>query len=206
MTSEPIPSPAAVPLRVLTVSGSPNSPSATRAVLDAIAAQLTAAGAQVDMLDLALEALLPFHPERSSKADGFATLKARVDAADVLLLGTPDYHGSFSSTLKNFLDHFWQEYAGKLFATVVASYDKGLTASDHLRTVARQTYAWSMPYALTFADKADVKDGQIINDTFRQRVEMFSRDLRVYGEALACQRRADLAGTEPGFLARLRKA
>ncbi len=199
------PSPASAPLRVLAVSGSPNTSSATRAVLDAIAVHLAASGAQVDTLDLALEPLAPFHPERSAKADGFAALKARVEGADVLLLGTPDYHGSYSSTLKNFLDHFWQEYAGKLFGTVVASYDKGLTASDHLRTIARQTYAWSMPYALTFADKADVKDGQIINDAFRQRVEMFARDLRVYGEVIARQRRADLAGTDPGFLARLRK-
>ena len=192
-------------LRVLVVSGSPGQPSATRAVLQIIADRLTTAGAQVDLLDLAETPLPHFHPESSSKTADFAALKARVDLADVLLLGTPDYHGSYSGTLKNFLDHFWQEFAGKLFGTVVASYDKGLTATDHLRTVARQCYAWSMPYAVTFADKADVKDGQIINDAFRQRVEMFARDLRVYDELLARQRQADLAGTDPGFLARLRK-
>jgi len=31
------------------------------------------------------------------------------------------------------------------------------------------------------------------------------RDVRVYGTLLARQRRADLAGTEPGFMARHRK-
>ena len=31
------------------------------------------------------------------------------------------------------------------------------------------------------------------------------RDLRVYGRLLADQRHADLAGSEPGFLAKLRK-
>jgi len=41
---------------------------------------------------------------------GFAALKARVEAADVFILGTPDYHGSISSALKNFLDHFWREF------------------------------------------------------------------------------------------------
>jgi hypothetical protein len=34
---------------------------------------------------------------------------------------------------------------------------------------------------------------------------MMIRDMRVYGGLLASQRRADLAGTEPGFLERLRK-
>jgi len=33
---------------------------------------------------------------------------------------------------------------------------------------------------------------------------MLIRDARVYGEILAQQRRADLAGAEPGFLARHR--
>ena len=191
-------------LHVLAVSGSPNRSSATRAVIQTIADQLAAAGVQVDLLDLAEEALPLFNPETSHQSVSFPQLKARVDRADVMLLGTPDYHGSFTSTLKNFLDHFWQEFAGKLFATVVASYDKGLTATDQLRTVARQCYGWSMPYAVTFADKADVKDGQIINDAFRQRVEMFARDVRVYGTLLAQQRRADLEGSEPCFLARLR--
>ena len=126
---------ATTPLHVLAVSGSPNRSSATRAVIQNIADQLAVTGVHVDLLDLAEEPLPLFNPEISHQSEAFPKLKARVDQADVLLLGTPDYHGSFTSTLKNFLDHFWQEFAGKLFATVVASYDKGLTASDQLRTV-----------------------------------------------------------------------
>ena len=128
-----------------------------------------------------------------------------MERADVYLLGTPDYHGSISSALKNFLDHFWQEFAGKLFVPVVASHDKGLTVTDQLRTVARQCYAWSMPYAVSFVEKTDVKDGQIVSEPFGQRVDMLSRDVRIYGQLLARQRRADLAGSQAGFLARLRQ-
>jgi hypothetical protein len=62
-----------------------------------------------------------------------------------------------------------------------------------------------MPYAVSFADKADVKDRQIVSDAFKLRVEMLVRDVRVYGEVLARQRHADLAGSDPGFLARHRK-
>jgi FMN reductase len=88
---------------------------------------------------------------------------------------------------------------------VVASHEKGLTVVDQLRTVSRQCYAWALPYAITLAENHDVRDGQIVSDTLRARLEMFVRDVRVYGVLLARQRAADLAGTEPGFLERARK-
>ena len=128
-----------------------------------------------------------------------------MEKADVVLLGTPDYHGSVSGAMKNFLDHFWHEFAGKLFVTIVASHEKGLTVTDQLRTIARQCYAWTLPYGLSFTEQTDVKDGRIVNESFLQRIEMLVRDARIYGSLLAEQRRADLAGTEPGFLARHRK-
>jgi FMN reductase len=177
------------PLRVLAVSGSLGKNSAVRALLRLVAGQLRENGAHVDVLDLAEEPLPLFNPDTAHHSPEFPRWKARVEQADVLLLATPDYHGSISSTLKNFLDHFWEEYAGKLFATIVASHDKGLTVSDQLRTVARQCYAWSLPYAVAFADKIDMKKGQIASDSFRRRVEMLVRDVRVYGELLARQRR-----------------
>jgi FMN reductase len=192
-------------LNVLAVAGSLNRASATRIVVNLIAQQLIGAGARVDVLDLLDEPLALFNPDSSHAQEDFPKLKMRVEQADVLLLGTPDYHGSMSGAMKNFLDHFWQEFAGKLFASVVASHEKGLTVTDQLRTVARQCYAWSMPYGISFVDKTDVKDGQIASDAFRQRLEMFVRDVRVYGELLAGQRHADLAGSDPGFLARHRK-
>ena len=54
-------------------------------------------------------------------------------------------------------------------------------------------------------EEVDVKEGRIASDALKQRLEMLIRDLRVYGELLARQRRADLAGADPGFLARHRQ-
>ena len=192
-------------LKVLAVVGSTNASSVTRGVIFHVAAELQQQGCDLDVLDLSKESLALFNVETAYSQPGFAALKPRVEAADVFLLGTPDYHGSISSALKNFLDHFWKEFAGKLFATIVASPEKGLTVTDQLRTVARQCYAWSLPYGVAFADKQHVVNGQIVSDSFKSRLEMFVRDIRVYGELLAKQRRADLAGKDPGFLARSRK-
>lgn len=192
------------PLQVLAVVGSLNASSLTRAVILQVADHLRASGCAVDELDFEKEPLPLYNPDTAHDAPGFDPLQARVERADVYVLGTPDYHGSISSAMKNFLDHFWREFAGKLFATIVASHEKGLTVTDQLRTVARQCYAWTLPYGVSFAEKEDVKDGKVTSDALKKRLEMFVRDVRVYGTLLARQRRADLTGKEPGFLARHR--
>ena len=193
------------PLNVLAVVGSLQRDSVTRVVVRHVAKQLQADGCAVDVLDFQKEPLALYNPDTAHDLPGYAALQARVHRADVIVLGSPDYHGGISGSMKNFLDHFWHEFAGKLFAAVVASHEKGLTAIDQLRTVARQCYAWTLPYGVSLTDEIDVKDGQIASDALQQRLEMLIRDLCVYGEVLARQRRADLAGTEPGFLARHRK-
>ncbi len=192
-------------LKVLAVVGSLHRGSLTRSVIQYAAKQFQNGGCVVDILDFDQEPLALYNPDTAHEGPAYAALRARVEKADVILLGTPDYHGGISGTAKNFLDHFWREFAGKLFATIVASHEKGLTATDQLRTVARQCYAWSLPYGVSFTEDHDFKDGQIVNDAFKQRLEMLVRDTRVYGQLLTRQRRADLSGTEPGFLARHRE-
>src|SRR2546425_4074142 len=184
-------------LKILAVVGSLQRESVTRAVIAHVAERLRAEGCAVDVLDFEKEPLALYNPDTAYDLPGYAELKARVERADVVILGTPDYHGSVSGAMKNFLDHFWHEFAGKLFGTIVASHEKGLTVTDQLRTVARQCYAWTLPYGISFSEELDVRDGVIISETLRQRLEMLVRDVRVYGEILGGQRRKDLAGQEP---------
>jgi FMN reductase len=192
-------------LRVLAVAGSLNRDSVTRIVVCEAARQLAERGCDVDILDFEKDPLPLYNPNTAYDAPSFPALKRRVDQADVLLLGTPDYHGGISSVMKSFLDHFWREFGGKLFATIVSSHEKGLTVTDQLRTVARQCYAWSLPYGVAFTGDEDVKDGKIASSSLNRRLEMMCRDIAVYGKLLAQQRRADLASTEPGFMERLRE-
>jgi FMN reductase len=192
-------------LNVLAVIGSLHRESITRTVVQFVANELKAAGCSVDVLDFEKEPLALYNPDVAHDLPGYPLLQARVERADVIVLGTPDYHGSISGATKNFLDHFWREFAGKLFATIVASHEKGLTVTDQLRTVARQCYAWSLPYGISFTEGVDAKDNQVINEAFKLRLEMLVRDVRVYGSLLGRQRRADLSSLEPGFLAKHRK-
>ena len=190
---------------VLLVVGSLHENSVTRVAINHLADNLSTAGCEVNTLDFIEDPLPLFNPDTVWEQDYYSLLKKQILAADVIVLGTPDYHGSISSTLKNFLDHFWKEFAGKLFATVVASHEKGLTVHDQLRTVARQCYAWAMPYGVSFLEKVDVKDGKVASEEFEKRLEMLQNDIQTYGRILSAQRSADLAGTHPGFMAQLRK-
>lgn len=192
-------------LNILAVAGSLHRGSVTRMVIAHVAERLQADGCAVDMLDFEKEPLALYNPDTAHDLPGYADLQGRVERADVIILGTPDYHGGISGATKNFLDHFWREFTGKLFATIVASHEKGLTVTDQLRTVARQCYAWTLPYGVAFNEDDDVHEGKITSQALRDRLDILVRDVRIYGELLSRQRRADLNGKEPGFLARHRK-
>jgi NAD(P)H-dependent FMN reductase len=75
--------------------------------------------------------------------------------ADAFVLASPDYHGSMSGAMKNFLDYFWEEFAGKTFGYIIASHEKGLTVADQMRTSIRQCYGWSMPYNISISGAND---------------------------------------------------
>jgi NAD(P)H-dependent FMN reductase len=154
-------------LRVLAVAGSLSRESSTRVVICEASRQLVQHGCEVDILDFQKDPLPLYNPNTAYDAPSFPSLKLRVDRADVLLLGTPDYHGGISSVMKSFLDHFWREFAGKLFATIVSSHEKGLTVTDQLRTVARQCYAWSLPYGVSFIGDEDVSQRPAHHDVPR---------------------------------------
>src|ERR1043166_8813874 len=79
------------PLHILAVAGSLNQASVTRTVITLAADQFRAHGCVVDALDFLTEPLPLFNPDSAHGHFGFASLKARVERADVFLLGTPDY-------------------------------------------------------------------------------------------------------------------
>jgi NAD(P)H-dependent FMN reductase len=105
--------------------------------------------------------------------------------ADAFILATPDYHGSMSGSIKNFLDYFWSEFAGKTFGYIVASHEKGLTVMDQMRTAVRQCYGWSMPYGISINPEDDFNERRdLISRKLSSRLDMLARDLVVYGKLI----------------------
>ena len=94
------------PPHILAIVGSLHGTSITRVVVQELAGQLQAVVCPVDVLDLSHVPLPFYNPDTAEDQPYFAAIQTRVARADVFILGTPDYNGSISGTLKNFLDHF----------------------------------------------------------------------------------------------------
>ncbi|HEX8550352.1 MAG TPA: NAD(P)H-dependent oxidoreductase [Abditibacteriaceae bacterium] len=178
-------------LNVLAVSSSRRPGSNERIALEVVLQTASEQGAQTRLLDL-LETDLPmFSAHDRVDSDASRAAEEAVNWADVIILGTPDYHGSMSGAMKNFLDHFWSEFAGKLFGYVCTSHEKGLTVMDQMRTVVRQCYGWSLPYGTSFNASESFHDG-VPDAALKNRLSMMGRDAAVYGNLLRTQFRADL--------------
>ncbi len=192
--------------KILLVEGSLNPTSTTAAMLRAAESKLKETGAGTEFLDLRETSLPLFIPGKSAdRGPNFEAIQKKVMDADAFLLGTPDYHGGPSGTMKNFLDFFWREFTGKLFGYICASHEKGLTAMDQLRTSVRQCYGWSMPYGVSGIEGKEVDpQGKIVSEKLDQRLTMLAHDMKVYTDLLAKQRQADIDGDAPSFLAILR--
>ena len=192
--------------RIVVVQGSMQKGSATEAVIRHVAALLEKNGAQVSYIDLR-ELQLPFFEEKSARTVAqYRTIAPLIDAADGYVLGTPDYHGNPSGTLKNFLDYFWREFTGKLFGYVCVSHEKGTTAMDALRIAVRQCYGWSLPYGVSAAAMVDLEPtGAVRSEALRSRLEMMASDMMRYAALLGIERKHGLGENHPTFMAALRQ-
>lgn len=153
-------------------------------------------GAETYLIDLRQTNIPIYKPDDSSQ-NNLQRMGQRLRWADSFVLASPDYHGSMSGVMKNFLDHFWEEFAGKTFGYICASHEKGLTVMDQMRTAVRQCYGWSMPYGVSINGEEDFNDkAEIINSSLERRLKMLARDLVVYGTLIRGQFLQDLTNDD----------
>lgn len=148
---------------------------------------------ETNLLDLRRTKLPIYNPDDSFQTN-IQEIGHLLEWADAFVLASPDYHGSMSGVMKNFLDHFWEEFAGKTFGYICASHEKGLTVMDQMRTAVRQCYGWSLPYGVSISGEQDFNDKEeIINNSLDRRLRMLARDLVVYGSLIREQFLQDIA-------------
>jgi len=192
-------------LKILGVASSMRESSYSTYVLKLALEKAKRGSAETKLLDLRETQLPMYHPEQNSSPE-LNKVTEYVKWADAFVLASPDYHGSMSGVMKNFLDFFWSDFAGKTFGYICASHEKGLTVMDQMRTAVRQCYGWSMPYGISVNSDQDFdKQGNITNKNILSRIETMGRDLIVYGSLIADQYKKDLQSKESNtFAARYR--
>lgn len=167
---------------VIAISGSRREGSYTRRTLRIALDAADEAGARTELLDLREIDLPPFDPDaREGKA--VTAVKQRVREADAVILGTPVYHGSYSSTLKDALDwcgrdEFEETTVGLLAVAGGGSYASTL---DHLRVVVRSVHGWTIPHQVGIRGASNKFDGdELTDDGLADRVRELGRDITAY--------------------------
>lgn len=109
-------------------------------------------------------------------------LRDRLRAADGVLIGTPEYHGSFSGVLKNALDLTgFPEWEGKMIGLVGISGGRmgAHNALNTLRDVGRALHAWVIPEQVSIPEAYTQFDGagNLKDQTLEKRVQEVARQL-----------------------------
>ena len=163
--------------------------------------------ARTRLLDLRIVTMPMYNPDSSMQSSKeIQKVTDDVNWADAFVLVSPDYHGSMSGSIKNFLDYYWEEFAGKIFGYICTSHEKGLTVLDQMRTAVRQCYGWSLPYSISVNGEDDFNEvGEVINSVLDKRLKMVARDLVVYGRLIRGQFLQDVSSkVSDTFAARYR--
>ncbi|MFB6177068.1 MAG: NADPH-dependent FMN reductase, partial [Halobaculum sp.] len=148
--------------------GSLKDRSVTRVAVDHALSAAESGAATTDLIDLRSLDLPTFDADDPDAGDA-PELRERLRAADAVVVGTPMYHGSYSSPLKTALDYAgFDEFENTTVGLVaVAGGAFPITALDHLRSVMRALDSWVVPFqaavpkssgAVTWTDAADAED------------------------------------------------
>jgi FMN reductase len=150
-------------------------------------------GAQTRLLDLAAYDL-PFlgrdqEPKGRTSVERFL---ADLRAADGIVLGSPEIHGSMSGVLKNALDLADRDaFEGKMLGLIgVAGGRLGASeALSHLRAVGRSLHTWVVPAQVSIgaADKAFDPRGEPVDAEVRERLLSVGRQVAHFAWLHKCE-------------------
>jgi NAD(P)H-dependent FMN reductase len=171
-------------LTVVAVSGSRREDSSTRKSLEVVLSAARESGADTDLLDLARVDLPLYHPDVDNQGDSERLLR-RVREAEAIVVGSPVYHGSYSSTFRNVHDYCskteYEDTAVGLVATAGGgSYGATL---DHLRSTVRGVHGHTVPEQVGLRGASGKFDGGTLTDPDTRR------RLEALGEAVVAEAR-----------------
>lgn len=169
-------------VRIVGLCGSLRDESKTRIALEEILDAAQAPGVTTELVDLR-SYVLPGVKRTSETVEDAETLRQTVASADSIVLGSPNYHGSYSGVLKNALDYCGRdEFAGKTVGLVeVAGGSNPGTALVHLRTVSRTLNAWTLPTEIAIPNsRTSITSDGFATPELAERARRLSRELVRY--------------------------
>jgi NAD(P)H-dependent FMN reductase len=158
---------------IVAICGSLREESRTRIALTHALDGAEHRGASTELIDLR-EFDLPIFDADHEMAGDAGELTDSVGAADAIILGTPMYHGSYSSVLKTALDYcgFDEFDATTVGLLGVSGGSFPITALEHLRSVCRSLNAWVIPFQAAVPNASrHIEGDRLVDEAMRNRVE-----------------------------------
>jgi NAD(P)H-dependent FMN reductase len=151
---------------------------------------------EVEYLDVA-EYNFPVMEERNAylkdKPKGMDDFSAKLQAADAIVIVSPEYNGSMPGALKNTLDYFYAELSKKPIGLLTVSSGNlgGINVHHDLQKYILHIKAYAVPmkYLLTHIDKAFDDRGNPVDEFFIKSTGLFIKELTWLAEALTNQKK-----------------
>lgn len=142
------------PIQVIGLPGSLRAQSYTRRAVEIALQGAAQVGAVTRLLDLGSYGIA-FDDDPEHPSPGTLRLREDVRQAQGVILGTPEYHASFSGVIKLALDLMgFEQFEGKLVGLVGVSGGKmgAVNALTSLRMVGRSLHAWVVPEQVSISE------------------------------------------------------
>jgi NAD(P)H-dependent FMN reductase len=168
-------------MKITIISSSTRKGRVSHRIALALEKQIARVGHEARVIDL-LELELPRFSERYSympeKPQSWKETMDTLLGSDGIIFLTPEYNGSFSSGLKNFIDVFAKKgFRGKPIGVATGSTGTmgGMRAAYQLQQVILSLFAYPQPQMLTVGEMQDRFDetGEITDEEFRPRFESY---------------------------------
>ena len=169
-------------VHVVAICGSLREASKTRIALRHALDAAERVGASTELLDLR-KYDLPLYDADEDPAGDAPELTHKLREADSIILGTPMYHGSYSSPLKTALDYSgFDEFENKTVGLLaVAGGSFPTSALDHLRLICRALNAWVLPHQVAIPRaRMAIEDGEFVEQSLEERVAVLGRRMVQY--------------------------
>ena len=157
---------------VVAVCGSMRDGSHTRTALKHVLDAAEEAGAETELIDPRNYDLPIFDPDEEEPEDA-VEIKRKIREADSVIIGSPVYHGSYTSAFRNIHDYCsFDEYedttVGLLAVAGGGSYGSTL---DHMRITVRGVHGWILPHQVGIRKAYEqFDDGEFVDEELEERV------------------------------------
>jgi len=171
------------PIRITAICGSLNAAGTTKMALSLALKGASEYGVETRLVELRdYELVFYGQVAAADYPPAVSRLRKEIKESHGIILGTPEYHGSLSGTLKNMLDLMSaEEFEGKIVGLVgvAGGHIGAINSLNTMKTIARNLHCWVLPQEVSIAESGNVfnEDGSVTDPAIEERLLNIGRQL-----------------------------